>query len=395
MEIDVYCIGMGAVTAVSKDIGEFRKALKQGNSGIDPVKGFDCTKFKAKYGGEISELPSCGKFFAMAEKAMLEALEDADIGLEELNGNTRAGFIFGTSLGDTIAHEKALSDVYKNSERPANIQQRVKPNVLAYTASKLREKLHIKGSSITISNTCVTGISAIAVASSLILAGILDICIVGCADILGQFIYSGMDSMKALSKKAVLEPFSSERDGIILGEGSGFIILANESCKAAKKKFYAKVAGHAITNDAVHLSSSDRNANGLTEAIIQSLKMSELKAEEIDCIFCCGNGTKYNDAMQAKAIDRVWPFTDSQVPVTSIKPVIGHTLAASGIIESIGIMIMMDEGYIAPIGRNYEHDPEINPIKLLHSVKEAAVSKAILLSSGFSGVNGSVVLRKV
>ncbi|WP_455717660.1 beta-ketoacyl synthase N-terminal-like domain-containing protein [Anaerosporobacter sp.] len=377
----VNCIGFGQISAAGNNIEHFKEVLRSGQSQISQFDKVVTGNRKSLYCGAVANIPYEDKFMTMARTAMFEAIKSAELNLEDFRENDKAGLLFGTSLGNTALLER----YYREQECESIIT-----SYISSIGQQLREILRVKGASFTLSNTCCTGISVISAARQLIMDGTLDLCVVGCVDILGDLIISGMDNLNALSKKNILRPFEVNRDGIILGEGAAFLVLANE--KYINRK--ASIEGCSIKNDAVHLTAPDRNSSGLIMAIQESLKMSGITEHEIDIIFCCGNGTVYNDAMQAKAINKIWGNQDKKYPVTSIKPLIGHTLSVSGIIETIAIIIMMEEEFVVSIGNPYEQSPEDDKIFLLHQMKNKNFKYAILLSSGFSGVQAAQVIRK-
>lgn len=389
MQPRVCCIGKGIVSAAGKNVKEFEEALYKRISGINKISCVDTRRMNVGYDAEVKSISHEDKLYIMAEQALFEALKEANIGSEVFRNNDRVGLVFGSSLGDTMVHKRYIQSVnmgYKNN-------QSLLPLTINYTGKRLYNQLQIKGPFYSVSNTCVTGINVISLGYHLLSTNQVDLCIVGCAEVLNEFIFAGMDSLKALSQRDVLEPFSAERDGIILGEGAGFLVLTTKK-KFIKDNACAFIEGFAITNDAVHLTAPDIKARSMILAIEQSLDMAKINAGEIDCIFCCGTGTKYNDAMQALAIHKVWSKYFPDIPITTIKPIIGHTLGASGVIESVGILIMMEQGWITPIGEKYDYDPNIHMLPLLHQLLFKRIEKAILLSTGFTGVNGALIIGK-
>lgn len=343
------------------------------------------TKEKEKNNSEgfIVESLSQNKYVKITDQALYEALDDA-----KLNRNRRMGLVLGTSLANMAVFEKKINDSSKNKDIAFN-SSRLITGTVGYLATHIQRKFKISGPNYVLSNTCVSGISAIGIGCHLINSGQVDYCIVGSVEIISELIYYGMKSLNALSASNKLKPFAVDRDGMALGEGAGFLILAKNNIKP----YYGKIVGYAITNDGTHLTAPDREGRGLIKAIERSLEMADIKPIELKCIFCGGTGTKYNDAMQALAIKYLEAKSKTAIPVTSIKPLIGHTLGASGTIETIAALLMMKEGWLAPIS-DYTIDPELEPIPLLSKIYYGDVNKTILISSGFTGVNGALVLRR-
>lgn len=387
--MEVACLGMGVVSSIGNSVEEFRKTLHRCESGVDRLSGY-ASKFTI-YGAEIKGSFSKNKFFDIAEMALEEALNDAGLEISQIRKSKNVGLVFGTSLGNIASKEAHIKEMKYCKSENQNDDNSI-DGLLGQTASDLCRLHNIYGPSYTVTNTCASGINAISIGCQLITSGQVDICLVGGADILGEFIITGMNSLKALSRNSQLKPFGAERDGIILGESAGFLVLADS--KYVKKACYGVFTGYAITNDAKHLTSPDEEALGLISAITQSLTMGNLKVEDIDGIFCCGTGTKYNDSSQVVAINKVFGDCMENKIITTIKPYIGHTLGASGIVESIGAIIMMEDGNIVPLGKSYSVDSALDKIPLLFQPKKHELLKAILLSSGFTGVNGALVIEK-
>ena len=384
----IYCVGMGSVTSISNNCYELSKAIYNRYCGIERIKISHSENSAVAYGALI-KLSTDNKYVTIAETALLEALNDAGLDSIQIENNKRLGVVLGTSLADTIS----IETFHKKSSLKQLKQENtvlITNGLMEFLCNHICEKFKIRGPSYTVSNTCVSGLNAIGLACQLIDSGKVDFCIVGGIDIVGDLILSGLDSLKALSNRGVLEPFLLYRDGIILGEAAGFLVLSNKK----RDKSYGLIRGFALSNDGVHLSAPDRKACGLIIAINKCLEMGKISAESIECIYCSGTGTKYNDSTLAIAISTIWRNKEKIIPVTSIKPLIGHTLGASGIIESMAALIMMKEGWIAPIGVDYETDPKFIYNYLLHKTEKREIRNCILFGSGFSGSNGAVVLEK-
>lgn len=374
----VYCIGLGVVSSIGGNCQEFISNLAAGNCGISGIEGES-----VKFGGFVLHKTVEHKYVRIADQAVQEALDDAG-----LKPNQRMGLVLGTSL----AKMSVLEEVIKNSVHNQILysSRRHIMGTMDYLAIHIQRKFRITGPSYVISNTCVSGISALEIGCHLIKSGQLDYCLVGSIELISVLIYEGLKALNALSTSGKLRPFGAERDGIVLGEGVGFLVLGRKS----KKRSYGQIAGYATTNDGTHLTAPDREGRGLIKAIDRSLEMAEIKPPDLDCIFCGGTGTDYNDAMQAIAIRYLQSQSRKEVPVTSIKPLIGHTLAASGCIESIAALLMMQNGWLTPLFPDYPVDPKMQAIPFLKKRYYGEISKVLLIASGFTGVNGALVLGR-
>jgi 3-oxoacyl-(acyl-carrier-protein) synthase len=374
---------LGTVNPIADDCSQFRVALSVLKKGIAKTG-----EAEPRVGGVVTHFSTKNKYFRMANQAMLEALNDAGISRDDLKGNPRIGMVLGTSFGNIARLEESIKNSLKKKAE-AGYHPSLSAT-LGYLAVYLRRKYKFSGPNYTLSNTCVSGINAIGLGFHLLNSGQVDYCIVGSIEIIGDLIYRGMKALNALGSGTRLQPFAGNRSGMILGEGAGFLIFTNQK----KSKSYGAITGYAITNDGIHLTAPDRQGRGLIKAMEQSMEMAGIGAKELDGIFCGGNGTLYNDAMQALAIGHLQQQASNPIPVTSIKPLIGHTLGASGTIESIAAFLMIQSGWLIPMAPDYQLDPELTPIPLLRKKVQTPINRALLISAGFSGVNGALVLER-
>lgn len=370
----INCIGKGVVNAIAQNCNEFIDCLEKGQNGIKLIENREYNT-TIEYAAYIKERKA---FDYYIKKAFLEAKQDANITDDFIRGNNRVGVILGSSLGDaSIYSRKCIEKDYTH---------------MTNAMGEIKELYKIKGPMYVVSNTCVSGVNAILIAMKLIELGMIDICFVGGCDIISDYIISGLESMNALSDNAYLSPFSKNRNGMILGEGAGFLVLSKSAELRDEDKI--KIKSGFVSNDASHLTAPERNGKGLKIAINESLKMAKVIPEEIDCVFCCGNGTVYNDEVQAKVINDIWVKKHCDVLVTSVKPYIGHSLGASGVIECIGMILMMERNILIPISEKTDYDDTIPRINLLHKKIRRKVNNAILLSVGFSGTNGALIIGR-
>lgn len=349
----INCIGVGTVTSRWRNYKEMCEyfscgtyAINQTNSNIKQIK-----------------YPIRNKLFYILDMAFSEAVLSAKVDIKK---NKRIGLVIATSLGNVDDKER---------------------NRLYEVSSYLIEKYAFVGQEYCVTNTCVSGVSALYIAELLLKSSTVDVCIVVAVDVISEFIYNGLNSISAMSSIGTLKPFSENRDGIVLGEGVGVVVLNYYESMSSD----IHIIGCQLTNDAFHLLSPDPNADGMTMAITKLLDKKHISAKDIDCVMCCGTGTTYNDAMQAKAMSRVWGNKDNYI--TSIKPYVGHTLGASGIIELISTIFMMRNNVVYPIGCKYKSDC-LPDSSMIFEKMEKPLNKVVILSSGFSGINGAVLLGK-
>ncbi len=322
--MDVNCIGIGIVTSNANNCKEFYSSLYNQKTGIRLISGFDCEKYKTNTCAEIRGYDYKTKYLYIAEKALEEALCNAGLTIKEIQNNSRVGLVLGTSLGNTVNYEEYYKNIVLDTGKNVDTSILSK-GMIHYLSNMLCRKLMIKGLVFTVSNTCVSGINAIEIGTQMIRNNKIDICIVGGIEIISEFIYGGLSSLNALSSKSGLDIFSNNPDGMIVGEGAGFLVLAGEEYEGYCKK-YGKIVSYSVTNDCMHITAPDKEGNGLISAIYQSLNRAGLSEGDIDVVLCCGTGTKYNDAMQIKAIKAIWANA-KEVIITSIKRLLLHQLS--------------------------------------------------------------------
>lgn len=358
--LKICCTGIGIVVDSAVGLFNFQKMM---DKYPDENTIFNNNNFSS----------SIEKFMAFTETAFREAVSDAGLYPNKLVNNSRVGMVVGSSLGiiDSLG-------IDENGNTSGNL----------IDFSWLMEKYHIKGPIYTVSNTCVSGINAIAVAMALLEQNHIDICIVGGVDIIGDFILNGFSSMNMLSKKKTLELFSQNQDGTILSSGAGFLVLEKEG---TAKTSYAKILSCTITNDAYDLVRADMNGYMLQNAILECIQKVGLDIIDINLIMTCANGMEKMDIQQANLISKLFMNHDSYL-VSSIKPLIGHTLGASGILDVIVAIEYMNKGEVLPLGNTNYYDLPSTFLKMLHGIVKKPIEHVLLMSVGFSGVNGAVLI---
>ena len=356
----IYCTGVGVVLdAASNHIDFTRLMEKQSFVNAEINKG-DISNFSSK------------KFRMFTENAFKQAISDADLSLKQIRSNERIGMVIGSSLG-VIDNLDMKSNVYRNQ----------------IDFSWLLNKYHFKGEVYVISNTCVSGVNALAVAMSLIEQNRVDVCVVGGVDIVGDFIRSGFDSLSMISEKNVLKLFSTEQEGTILSSGAGFLVLEKNK---SKKNSYGEILSCVISNDAYDVVRIDKEGGILQKTILECINKANVEIKNIDIIMTCANGLKNMDIYQANVINNL--FKDYENLVSSIKPIIGHTLGASGTLDVIASFEFMKKGRCISLKSENYLDIPLSFIRKLYSVEEKLLKYALIVSIGFSGVNGAALISK-
>lgn len=331
----------------------------------------------------IQDLKSrCGVFSALA---LQSALEDAEWRATDLSD---CGFIFASTTSQIDLWEKTLPHYLKNNCDRQTIKTSLAFQSLATPAVLLSKRLSIGGPLLHVASSCSASLQAIALAAMWIKAKKVQRCIVGSTEIHSQLTEVGFSSLRLLSKSNST-PFDKNRKGINLGEASAFICLEASDLRTGDSR-WGYVNGSGLTTDAFHPTSPHPQGNGSEKALCKALIDSSLKAEDIDWIYAHGTGSIANDLSESLALEKVF---GTQTPVTSTKPIHGHTLAASGALESILGIMAMKRNVILPTPGLLQQDPAIH-IHVATQPLEKQINFFVKNSLGFGGINAAVVFSK-
>ena len=371
----VVVTGMGVLAPNGKTLPEFWDACIQGRSGIDHVQAFDTQDFEVKIAGEVRNfdpatyvLPSIhrkiDRFAQFGVCAAQMALADAQLKIEK-DDEFRAGVVIGSGLGGMLFHEEQVITVIKEggpSRIMASSVPRISPNaVSAYIAVAF----HAKGLNYVVSTACSSGANAIGQAMWLLRKGALDVCISGGVEApITPVTVAAYQALHALSKRNVppqmaSSPFSKDRDGFVIGEGSGILILETlEHAQKRKAKIYAEICGYGTNCGAYNMVAPQPDGLDAARAMKSALEDADLKASDIDYINAHGTSTLYNDAAETKAIKDAFGDLAKKIPVSSTKSMTGHTIGAAGAIEAIVSVLTLENQVIHPTINLNASDPE-------------------------------------
>ncbi len=391
----VVVTGIGVITSNGKDKYEFFENCKKGVSGLKPCSLFDTSKFNTEYVGEIEKdypyLPdkSDGKSRVdyIVEDCLDEMMRDANLTKEDISkmGN-RAYFSFATSLASVEKMMQFVKNRHKDNIDLEWLRQipKLLPRIKALTG--------VEGSCYTTTTACTSSTSAVGIAFDLIKMDRADLVIVGGVDALNEFSFYGFNSLRALSKHKC-KPFDNQRDGINIGEGGAFLVL--ESFERAKKrnaKIYAEILGYGINNDAYNITSPDPNGEGAFLSMEMALNEGRKSPHDIDYINAHGTGTILNDSMEIKAIDRIFELVEFKVPVSSTKSLIGHCLAAAGILEVVVTILSIYENICVKNIRLNDKMADCRNVNLIEDNENRKVNYALSNNFAFSGNTASVLI---
>ncbi len=389
MNRTVVVTGMGIVSPLESGRGleSFWDRALKGEDKIKKVTSFNVEKYETRVAAEIEGFDTqeeCNnKWMQIAKVAFNEAINDASLIMD--NG---IGISIGTVLGGILQGERH----WRRSAGHKNLSPSPE-YALSYGVRWFLKNYGIKGPAFTVSTACASGTDAIGIAYRKILSGKADVMIAGGVDVLSEFAFSGFNILKAMTKEKV-RPFDKRRDGLAIGEGAAFVVLESiENAVARKVKIYGKVSGYASRGDAHHLTGPEKEGKGLAEAIRSSIKEAELQPSQIDYINTHGTGTKYNDVMETKAIKSVFGKDAYNIPLSSIKAMIGHSFGAAGTIEAVTCLLAIRDGVVPPTINYGEKDPECDLDYVPNKVRRHKVKTALSLSAGFGGQNSAIIFE--
>ncbi len=401
----VFITGLGIVSALGIGKEPFWTSAIEGRSGIDRITLFDPSHLRSQIAGEIKgfdplnyldrkEARDMDRTTQIAIAAAEEAKEDAAIAFNE-----HSGIVVGTGLGGITTDDEQHRVFYTKGHRfisPLTIPM----GMYNATECHLSKRFGIKGPGYTISTACASGLHAIGEGFRLIKDGYTDAVICGGTDAtLSEAIFAAWCAMRILSKrnddpKGACRPYSKDRDGMVLGEGSAFLVLEDEeSVMRRNGKIYCEVAGYGMSHDASHITAPD--VTGQTKALTMALRLSNTSTEDVDYINCHGTGTLLNDKVETESIKRVFGERAYKISMSAIKPLVGHTLGASGAIGVVTTVLAMKWGIIPPTINYTEPDPECDLDYTPNVATEKEINVALCNAFGFGGNNAVVVLKKV
>lgn len=405
----VVITGMGAITPLGNDVNTFWNNIKAGVNGIDFIKSFDTEKFRVKIAAEAKDFdPSnymdkkearrTDRFCQFAIAAAKEAMEDAELDLSKIDSE-RFGVLLGSGVGGLGTIEKEVKTL--NEKGPGRVSPLLIPMIISnIAAGNIAIKYGAKASCTSIVTACASGTNAIGEAFNMIRSGRADIIITGGTEAaITPLALAGFTGLTALSTtndpgRASI-PFDAERDGFVMGEGAGIVIL--ESLEHAEKRnarIYGEVAGYGSTCDAYHMTAPAPEGEGAARAIKEALKDAGIDKSCISYINAHGTSTPFNDKFEAQAIKSVFGEEVKKIPVSSTKSMTGHLLGAAGGIEAIVCTKAILDGFVPPTIGYKVADPDCDIDCVPNEGREAKLEYAMSNSLGFGGHNAIIIIKR-
>ncbi|MGE7917551.1 beta-ketoacyl-ACP synthase II [Viridibacillus sp. NPDC093762] len=405
----VVVTGMGAVTPLGNDVETTWKAIKEGQSGVGPLTRIDAEQFPAKVAAEVKdfdieayiprkEARKMDRFTHYALAASIMAVKDAELEITPEVG-LRTGVWIGSGIGGMETYEQQFRNFLEKGQRrvsPFFVPMMI-PDMAAGQVSIHFGAKAINSCSVT---ACASGTNSIGDAFKVIERGDADVMITGGAEApITNMAVAGFCSNTALTlnqdPQTASRPFDANRDGFVIGEGSGIVIL-EEYEHAVKRgaKIYGEVVGYGSTGDAHHITAPAPEGEGAARAMKQAIDDAGIDATEIGYINAHGTSTPYNDLFETKAVKTVFGEHAYNLAMSSTKSMTGHLLGAAGGIEAIFSVLALKEGILPPTMNLETTDPECDLDYVANGAREKEITYALSNSLGFGGHNASLLFKK-
>ncbi|MDR1729194.1 MAG: beta-ketoacyl-ACP synthase II [Prevotellaceae bacterium] len=412
----VVVTGLGAVTPLGNNVSEYWNGLINGVSGAGPITHFDAAKFKTQFACEVKgfnpeqyfekkEVRKYDRYAQFAIAVAKESVEDAGFDLEKIDTN-RVGVIFSAGIGGIATFEQEVGSFYASADRVPRFNPFFIPKMISDIAAGHISMLYgFRGPNFGTVSACASSTHALGVAFDLIRLGKADVIVAGGSEAaITPSGVGGFNSMHALSTrnddpKGASRPFSKSRDGFVIGEGAGCLILEDlEHALKRGAKIYAEIVGSGASADAYHITATHPEGLGATLVMQSALKDAGMKPEEIDYINVHGTSTPVGDPSEAKAILKVFGENAYKLNISSTKSMTGHLLGGAGAIEAIASVLAVKNDIVPPTINHAEgdEDPELDE-KLnftFNKAQKRTVRAALSNTFGFGGHNASVIVKK-
>jgi 3-oxoacyl-[acyl-carrier-protein] synthase II len=409
----VVVTGLGAITPLGKTLPEYWDGLANGVNGCDFITQFDASKFKTRFACEVKnfdpttyfdrkEARKIDRFTQFALIASDEAVKDAGISKENVDVD-RVGVILGSGIGGLITFQEEVTNYALGDGTPRFNPFFIPKMILDIAAGHISMRNGFRGPNFAVVSACASSTNAIIEAFDTIRLGKADIIISGGSEaVVSAAGLGGFNAMKALSErnddpKTASRPFDKDRDGFVMGEGSGVLVLESlEHALARGAKIYCEVAGGGATADAHHITAPHPEGLGAKNVMHTALRDANMQPEDIQYINVHGTSTPLGDIAESKAILNVFGDHAYNLNISSTKSMTGHCLGAAGALETLACILAVVKDVIPPTINHFTDDPGLDP-KLnftFNTAQYKTVNAALSNTFGFGGHNASVIVKK-
>lgn len=410
----VVITGIGALTPIGNTREEYWDGLRKGKSGAAPITKFDASRFKTKFACEVKgfdvgnfiDRKEARKMDPFAQYAIVvadEAIKDANLPLDQLNPD-RVGVIWGSGIGGLLTFQEEVKSFAAGDGTPRFNPFFIPKMIADLSAGHISIKYGFRGPNFTTVSACASSTNSIYDAFTYIRLGKSDVIVTGGSEMaVCEAGVGGFNAMKALSERndspeTASRPYDKDRDGFVLGEGAGGLILEEyEHAKKRGAKIYAEVLGGGMSADAYHITAPHPEGAGIVKVMEHALEEAGINASEVDYINTHGTSTPLGDIGEIKAIQKVFGEHAYKLNISSTKSMTGHLLGAAGAIESIACLLAINEGVIPPTINHFQDDEGLDPKLNLtfNSAQKRDVKVTLSNTFGFGGHNFSIIFKKI
>jgi 3-oxoacyl-[acyl-carrier-protein] synthase II len=409
----VVVTGLGALTPIGNTIAEYWNGLSNGVSGAAPITRFDASKFKTQFACEVKaydpdnyferkEGRKMDMFTQFALIASNEAIADSGI-LDNVNRD-RVGVIWGSGIGGLKTFQEESIQFGRGDGTPRYNPFFIPKMIADSSSGNISIKNGFRGPNFVTTSACASSSDSIVTALNYLRLGMADVIVTGGSEAaITESGIGGFNALKAMSERnddplTASRPYDKDRDGFVLGEGAGALVLETyEHAVARGAKIYAEVIGGGLSSDAYHITAPDPNGEGVVIVMQNALRDAQIRPEEVDYINTHGTSTPLGDGAEVMAIQKVFGEHAYNLNISSTKSMTGHLLGGAGGIEAVAAILAIQNGIVPPTINHFTDDETIDP-KLNFTFNKAqtrAVNVAISNTFGFGGHNTSVIFRKV
>lgn len=409
----VVVTGMGALTPLGNNITDYWDGLINGVSGADMITQFDASKFRTKFACEVKgfeptqfldrkEARKIDRFTQFALVVSDQAMTDAGLNKENINPD-RIGVVFASGIGGIMTFQNEVMDFARGDGTPRFNPFFIPKMILDIAAGQISMRHNLRGPNFAVVSACASSTNAIMDAFNLIRLGKADIIVTGGSEaVISEAGVGGFNAMKAMSErnddpKTASRPYDKDRDGFVMGEACGIVILEDlEHAKARGAKIYCEIGGCGATADAYHITAPHPEGLGAKNVMLVALDDAGMKADEIDYINTHGTSTPIGDGAEVKAITAVFGDHAYKLNISATKSMTGHCLGAAGVIEAIASIKAVMHDIVPPTINHFTDDPELDS-KLnftFNKAQQRTVRAALSNTFGFGGHNACVIVKK-
>lgn len=411
----VVITGLGIVSPIGIGVGTFWKAALAGQSGISAITSFDpfpMDGYRSKVAGQIRDFSPeqhigsshgdrVDRYAQFALAASREALDDSGLRMER-EAPHRVGVLVGAGMGGMVMGEREITQLYQQ-QKPHRVHPNFIPVITLNSASGIvAMATGAKGPNLTISTACSSSAHALGQAWHCIRTGQADVVIVVGADAsITPLVFAGFCSLRALSSKfndqpaRASRPFDRNRDGFVMGEGAGALIVESLAhAKKRKARIYSELSGYAATSEAYHMVIPREDGEEVATTMRLALKAADVSASEVDYINAHATSTSIGDAVESKAIKALFQKRTDKIAISATKSLVGHTLGAAGAIGAVATSLAIHTGQVHPTANYDDPDPDCRLAGISRDPQDRKIRAALLNAFGFGSNNAAVVLQR-